>query len=577
MRRALLVIALTLSAAAPAQAALTFAPSVGYPTGGKPPHWVATGDLNLDGHQDVAAALGNAPGQVDVLLGDGTGTLTRAPGAPYAAAHLMEDIAVGDLTRDGVPDIVTLEENRIVVRVGDGSGGYATIVNGPEIIFSPDHLVLGNFNGDAALDVAVNAAVQNVVTYLTNDGDGVLTADTRTFPAVVSIGGLAAADVNGDGFDDLLASGTGNGNVFRSLNDGAGDFGAPTAIPTGLSTVGEVQVGDVDGDTDPDIVARGGGSMAFLPNLGAGAFGTPVPTAASPFNFDLVDLTTDRVLDLVAGDGSVLLGAPAGTFAAGTGPVSASNTAVADMNEDGRPDLIGGGPSFAVQVRLNSSTPVRNVDSTPLVFGELGVGRLSEPKTVFMSNTGHAALRVSSVVATSADFVISSQSCAPRDIIVGLGCSVQVRFSPASPGDKDAELVITDNAGAAATIDLTGKGVAEPVGPTGPTGNQGPVGNPGPQGPQGPAGPSGPAGGDGAPGAAGVDGVRGPDGSGRAVRPDRAGGTGGRWWPRGRRRGRRARPDRWTPRPRTCSRASASRRRSSPRPVSQRAARAAAT
>ena len=78
---------------APAQDAL-FRPAAGSPinVGGRP-NDVAVGDWNRDGKLDVVTC--NEGETLTVLLGDGRGGFTPAPGSPIkAAAHL---VAVGDV------------------------------------------------------------------------------------------------------------------------------------------------------------------------------------------------------------------------------------------------------------------------------------------------------------------------------------------------------------------------------------------------------------------------------------------------------------------------------------------------
>lgn len=64
---------------------------------------IAISDLNLDENLDVVCATSNEA--VSVLLGNGDGTL--GPSTDYAAGLSPSSVAVGDLNRDGKPDVVT--------------------------------------------------------------------------------------------------------------------------------------------------------------------------------------------------------------------------------------------------------------------------------------------------------------------------------------------------------------------------------------------------------------------------------------------------------------------------------------
>ncbi|MFJ8078244.1 FG-GAP-like repeat-containing protein [Streptomyces sp. NPDC096176] len=84
-------------------AAPTFAPKVDYPTGDGP-LWVAVGDLDGDGDQDLATANQNAD-TVSVLLNNGDGTF--AARTDYPTGDVPVSVAVGDLDGDGDQDLAT--------------------------------------------------------------------------------------------------------------------------------------------------------------------------------------------------------------------------------------------------------------------------------------------------------------------------------------------------------------------------------------------------------------------------------------------------------------------------------------
>src|SRR5688572_10675785 len=59
---------------------------------------VEIGDLNRDGKPDIVAAHANA---VTIYLGDGRGRFERAAGSPFAAGNGPADLALGDFNEDG--------------------------------------------------------------------------------------------------------------------------------------------------------------------------------------------------------------------------------------------------------------------------------------------------------------------------------------------------------------------------------------------------------------------------------------------------------------------------------------------
>jgi len=104
--------------------------------------------------------------------------------------------------------------------------------------------------------------------------------------------------------------------------------------------------------------------------------------------------------------------------------------------------------------------PTASLSPTTLAFGSQAVGTTSSAQTSTLSNTGNAALSISSIRLTGAnpgDFA-QSNNCG-GSVAAGASCTVSVTFIPAASGSFAASVTLTDNAtGSPQTATLSGTG-----------------------------------------------------------------------------------------------------------------------
>ena len=185
----------------------TFAPHVEYATG-MFSDAIALGDLNGDGKLDVVVAnYGRDSGtqSVSVLLGQGDGTF--AAKVDYPSQYLPISLVLGDLNGDGTLDIILGAETThggvpdgsyVGVLLGKGDGTFADSVS-YSIQDGAASLALGDVNRDGKPDLVVSGGT---VRLLLGKGDGTF-ADTIYYPAASST--LALADLNADGKLEVIA------------------------------------------------------------------------------------------------------------------------------------------------------------------------------------------------------------------------------------------------------------------------------------------------------------------------------------------------------------------------------------
>ncbi len=109
--------------------------------------------------------------------------------------------------------------------------------------------------------------------------------------------------------------------------------------------------------------------------------------------------------------------------------------------------------------------PTVGLSATSLNFGNEALHKISAPQYVTLSNTGDAALTISSIASTSNNYS-QSNNCpvSPNTLAANGSCVITVRFTPSAAGTRTGSITITDNAaGSPQAISLTGNGVTSIV------------------------------------------------------------------------------------------------------------------
>jgi hypothetical protein len=142
-------------------------PAPGLPTGGLWRASFVVADINGDGIPDIIAPpsrLGDA--RLHIWIGDGKGTFSAWPlqfveGGKANPAFSLDygAVAVGDIDRDGHPDIVAASHSTgLVALFGEGGGRFRVSREGlPTRDFSAQAIALADADGDGRLDIIASA------------------------------------------------------------------------------------------------------------------------------------------------------------------------------------------------------------------------------------------------------------------------------------------------------------------------------------------------------------------------------------------------------------------------------------
>ncbi len=379
---------------------------------------IAAADLNGDGKADIATVYANCtkgaclPGYAAVLISNGDGTFQ--PPVPYATGLQPGSLVIGDFNGDRKPDLATTNSasNNISILLNNGDGTFPTHVEYPTGP-TPGNILSGDFNGDGKLDLVVIAGTE--ISVLLGNGDGTFQPPLNY--AVSEAASLAAGDFNSDGKLDLAVTTQQDSQpLVVLLGNGDGTF--RTAPPSG-SASGYPAVGDFNADGKPDPIMD---AAAILLGNGDGTFGQPF------------------IVSLGSGI-----------------------AAVVDINHDGVPDVVGGTGynTAAGEIGVLLSTAFMAVAPASLNFGAQGVGTMSAPQTITISNPASVSFNITNIAASG---TFSQTNDCGASLAAGAHCAITVTFSPNGTGLESGTILLSDSTKTSpATIPLSGSGVNGPA------------------------------------------------------------------------------------------------------------------
>jgi hypothetical protein len=302
---------------------------------GTPATSLAAADFTGKHIQDLVGSSSGGPvpvGSIEVLYGNGDGTF---------AVPLEEDTAstkIADFNGDGIADTIYVSlggSPYITVLLGTANGSFTTVQT---LLRNPTFgsiVAIGDVNRDGKPDLIISTNADVEVWLGNGDGTFSYKGNLTTSSTVGTLypgayGSTSIIDVDGDGNPDLVTIGSSQSllpllAVFYGAGDGT--FAAPVLVPIS-HTYSALAVADVNGDSKPDLILSNSGGISIIRNLGSRNFSPEdhYVAGASIGSVSVADVNRDGYPDLVVADDpgatvAILLNQPSVSLPGGPEPV----------------------------------------------------------------------------------------------------------------------------------------------------------------------------------------------------------------------------------------------------------------
>ncbi|OGF15196.1 MAG: hypothetical protein A2W00_06255 [Candidatus Eisenbacteria bacterium RBG_16_71_46] len=320
---------------------------------------IATGSYNLFVlHPDGTAPM-DADGQ-SATIGDFTTLGGVFVGGP----------SIGDVDGDGVPEIaapaLATWETYLFDSQGQLRSGWPLATGGG--VWSS--ITIADLDNDginellfASEDQSLYVMRANGTEWMDGDSNPATLGVFKHFGWAVNLATPAVADLDNDGVKEIIYGGF-DSRLFVWRTNGTNLPGFPVQLNGQITA--SVAVGNLDGpgDTTPEIVVATINDSVYIfePNGGrrpgwpkwaktAGNFKTPSPALADMNGDDTLEVIlagTDGVIRVFDGGGVPMAPYFGARYSSLTASASESSPVVADIDGDGRPDIVMGGEDFKV-------------------------------------------------------------------------------------------------------------------------------------------------------------------------------------------------------------------------------------
>jgi hypothetical protein len=335
-----------------------------------------------------------------VYFGGAKGTVTVAS-ATSLTVTVPAGATAGPITvmnNDGNPRTAVSKSNFTPTYSGTGTDFGDSSFTTPATIASAgagSNSILADLDGDGKLDIIIANGGANLSLYRNISSSGSLTASS--FASRIDLSGAAGpnfakvVDLDNDGKLDIVTSTTGSTITVYKNNSSSGSFSFSSAVNFSAgSNLQSIAVTDVDGDGRLDLIAPDAFFATYIlkNNSNAGTINSSsfssaltITTGFGPGDATSSDLDGDGKPDLAFPnyyDNNIQVfrnTSTSGSFSmatattiSGNGLTNPRRMALADVDADGKADLVVGTNNSTVFVYKNNSTSGSLSFATPVTF-----------------------------------------------------------------------------------------------------------------------------------------------------------------------------------------------------------------